>query len=209
MSAPQGGYSPQAYPNQGQYPQQPFEQPGFQEPSSPTQPTAQGPAPAHGGKKKRAYAGQAYEFGAGANAALGGQLQGGGDYGGQPYAGYPPQTQGYQQPAYGADQTQPAPAAAPGYGQPEIASVGGYQPPAPVYPTHGATASVGGMGGVTQQFNQMAVGEKQQQPPQAQQRVQLNQLYPTDLVNQPFNVAELEFPPPPITLPPNVSLLST
>jgi hypothetical protein len=36
-------------------------------------------------------------------------------------------------------------------------------------------------------------------------RVALNQLYPTDLLNQPFNVAELELPPPPIILPPNVS----
>lgn len=32
----------------------------------------------------------------------------------------------------------------------------------------------------------------------------LNQLYPTDLLNQPFNVSELDLPPPPIILPPNV-----
>ena len=36
------------------------------------------PGPAPVGRKKRAYAGQAYEFGAGGNAALGGQQQGGG-----------------------------------------------------------------------------------------------------------------------------------
>jgi protein transport protein SEC24 len=43
------------------------------------------------------------------------------------------------------------------------------------------------------------------QPPQASTRpAVLNQLYPTDLLNQPFNVAELELPPPPIILPPNV-----
>jgi protein transport protein SEC24 len=205
MAAPQGGY-PQGYQSQENYAQEPYEQPGYQEPSSPTQPTAPGQPPAQAGRKKRAYAGQAYEFGAGANAALGGQQQGGGDYGAQQpaYGSYPQQAQGYQQPAYGGDQAQPAPVAAPGYGQPEIAGVGGYQPPAPSYPSHGPAGSVGSMGGVTQQFNQMSVGEKQQ-PPQAQQRVQLNQLYPTDLVNQPFNVAELDYPPPPIILPPNVS----
>lgn len=44
-----------------------------------------------------------------------------------------------------------------------------------------------------------------QQPVPAARAVSLNQLYPTDLLNQPFNVAELDFPPPPIVLPPNVS----
>ncbi|KAF2801929.1 COPII component protein [Mytilinidion resinicola] len=39
-----------------------------------------------------------------------------------------------------------------------------------------------------------------QAPPQ-----QLNQLYPTDLVSQPFNVLELDLPPPQINLPPNTS----
>ncbi|KAF2205030.1 hypothetical protein GQ43DRAFT_437365 [Delitschia confertaspora ATCC 74209] len=33
----------------------------------------------------------------------------------------------------------------------------------------------------------------------------MNQLYPTDLITQPFNVAELDQPPPPINLPPNSS----
>ncbi|KAI7305023.1 hypothetical protein KC315_g14889, partial [Hortaea werneckii] len=65
------------------------------------EPQQTGPAPAAGGKKKRAYAGQAYEFGAGANAAMGGAPPAG-----APYAGPPaPAAAGYgypaQQPAYG------------------------------------------------------------------------------------------------------------
>jgi len=48
---------------------------------------------------------------------------------------------------------------------------------------------------------------QQQQQQQTQGRAgPLNQLYPTDLLNQPFNVSELDLPPPPIILPPNVSL---
>ncbi|KAI9870514.1 MAG: COPII subunit, partial [Pleopsidium flavum] len=50
-------------------------------------------------------------------------------------------------------------------------------------------------------------GQTQQQPPtHSQHRPQLNQLYPTDLLNQPFNVSELDLPPPPIILPPNSSV---
>jgi protein transport protein SEC24 len=37
------------------------------------------------------------------------------------------------------------------------------------------------------------------QKPQA-----LNPLYPADLISQPFNVSELDLPPPPIILPANV-----
>lgn len=67
---------------------------------------------------------------------------------------------------------------------------GGYEPPgAPV-----------AMAGVTQQFGQMGMG--QQGGIQASQA--LNHLYSVDLMQQPFNVAELEFPPPEIVLPPNV-----
>jgi protein transport protein SEC24 len=33
----------------------------------------------------------------------------------------------------------------------------------------------------------------------------LNQLYPTDLMNNPLAVSELDLPPPLIVLPPNVS----
>lgn len=152
---PEGGYSPYDI-------QQPYVSPG-----SPPH----GHGAAHHGRKKRAYAGQAYEFGA--NSSLGGQMQGGGAYGGYPA---PPQS------AYG-DPTAMMPQPA------------GYVTPAD-------------MGGFTQQFGQLNVGLQQPMAPVApaavQGRLPLNQLYPTDLVSQPFSVAELELPPPPIILPPNV-----
>ncbi|KAI9735888.1 MAG: COPII subunit [Cirrosporium novae-zelandiae] len=210
MSAPQGGFPPQQYPNQDPYGQQePQEYAQSQEsydPAASPPPAGGAHAPTHGGRKKRAYAGQAYEFGAGANAALGGQQQGGGAYPGAPtgYGAYPQQQtlnqQGYPATAYGAEQGSPPPSV-PGYGQPD-GGAGGYQPPTTTgYPA----PSAGGVGGLTQQFGQMGFGEKQQ-PMQQQGRLQLNQLYPTDLLNQPFNVAELDYPPPPIILPPNSSV---
>ena len=60
---------------------------------------------------------------------------------------------------------------------------------------------------MTQQFSQMDVSQAQQPQaaPQAQ-RTPLNQLYPTDLSSQPFNVAELNYTPPPVILPPNTSV---
>jgi protein transport protein SEC24 len=57
---------------------------------------------------------------------------------------------------------------------------------------------------MTQQFGQMDMSQKPAQLAPAQRGAQLNQLYPTDLLNQPFNVAELDYPPPPAILPPNV-----
>ncbi|KAJ3566134.1 hypothetical protein NPX13_g7252 [Xylaria arbuscula] len=47
---------------------------------------------------------------------------------------------------------------------------------------------------------------QQQQQPAQQPRLPLNQLYPTDLLNQPFNVSELDLPPPPCILPLNASV---
>ena len=162
----------------------------------------QGPANA-AGRKKRAYAGQAYEFGAGANAALGGQPQAGG----VPYSGYSAQADaaGYAQGGYQQNPAAVQQGTTPMYGH-QDGGVGGYQPPQPAYPTQPQQPGVPGM---TQQFGQMNVN--QQPPPQPQQQQMkapvLNQLYPTDLSNQPFNVAELDYPPPPAILPPNVSLL--
>ncbi|EHK23253.1 COPII component protein [Trichoderma virens Gv29-8] len=52
----------------------------------------------------------------------------------------------------------------------------------------------------------------QPQPPQmaqANRPAALNQLYPTDLLTQPFNVTELDLPPPPIILPPNTSVTAS
>lgn len=107
----------------------------------------------------------------------------GGSYGypSQPVAGY---QQPVAQPMYGADpaaQMQPM--------------AQGYAPP--VAP---------GVAQMTQQFGAMGMADPHQmapQPPQARP-VSLNQLIPTDLLSQPFNVAELDLPPPPIVLPPGV-----
>ena len=220
MAAPQGGYPGQGYTSPDPYAQQQpqqyeqdqgqgYEGQGYEGPNAPSQ--FSGAAPPAGGKKgRRHYAGQAYDFGAGANSAVGNQPQGGAAYPAAPgagYGGYPPQMaqQGFEQPAYGVGQGGPAMMGAPGYGQPHTES-GAYQPPDPGYPAHGATSMLGGVGGITQQMGQMGMGGPTQPPPPAHsQRTQLNQLYPTDLLNQPFNVSELDLPPPPIILPPNVS----
>jgi protein transport protein SEC24 len=165
-----------------------------------------GPAPgppAAGGRKKRAYAGQAYEFGAGANAGLGGQQQAGG----AAYSGYSAQADaaGYPQGGYTQNPAAAQQGQTPMYGHQEVGGMGGYQPPQPAY----STQPQGGVAGVTQQFGQMNVNQQAAPQPQQQQTKApvLNQLYPTDLSNSPFNVAELDYPPPPAILPPNVSRL--
>lgn len=172
MAAPQGGYPPQE---------------GYGQPASGIPDHQQSPvppqAPAVSGRKKRTYAGEAFEFGSGANAALGGQPTAGG--------AYPPQSEsvGYQQPVYAPDPTQMQPVGP------------GYAPSAP------------SMTQMTQQFGGLGMGEPHHMlPPQPQpavqppRHVQLNQLYPTDLISQPFNVAELDYPPPPVILPEGVCL---
>lgn len=215
MAAPQEGYPGQGYPAPDPYEQQQSPaQPGFGTTSPPPQP---GQAEHDGGKKKkRGYAAQAYDFGAGANSALGGQPQGGGQFAapGQAPAyggGYaaPDAQPAYGQPQYGAPAGAPIPGQQPapygGVGQPQYGGVG-YQPPDAGYPGPGAPA--GGVAGITQGMGQMGVGaQPQAQPQQVPGRpAALNQLYPTDLLNQPFNVAELDLPPPAIILPQNVSL---
>lgn len=208
MAAPQFDY-----PTQGQ--QEQFEtnqQPDFEDNASSTQHAASSAA----GRRKRHYAGQAYDFGGGANSALGGQQQGGipnpGPYPLPPGAsnapyGQPVPQAGYHQPAYGTDRaTPPAVGGASAYGQPSP-GVGGYQPPDPGYHSQAPPPLQSGMGGITQGMGNMAVGGQQPgQLQQLQQRPQLNQLYPTDLLNQPFSVSELDLPPPPIILPPNVRI---
>ena len=168
------------------------------------------PAPPAAGKKKRAYAGQAYEFGGGANAALGGQQVGGGQYPPPPQAqGYEGYNQQAQPPAqqttfsnqqYGSGPASPA-MGGPTYGQ-QAQNVGGYQSPAPGYPATGAPQQ--SMGGITQGMSNVSVG---QQHPQMQGRPPMNQLYPSDIMSAPLNVTELDLPPPPINLPPNVCVL--
>jgi protein transport protein SEC24 len=204
MSGQPGQPPPQGYPVQDGYAQPQEHYTSVSPPgtaSGPAPPAASGP----GGRKKRAYAGQAYEFGAGANSALGGQQQGGGGYSGfsqqQHEAGYP--QGGYQQNPVAVQQGQ-----VPMYGQQDTGGVGGYQQPAPTYPVGGAAPAVGGggVGGMTQQFSQMDMSQKPLPQAAPQRSPVLNQLYPTDLLNQPFNVQELDYPPPPAILPPNVSI---
>ncbi|KAF4121550.1 protein transport protein SEC24 [Geosmithia morbida] len=168
-------------------------------------------AAAHAKKKKRGYAAGAFDVASGANAA--------GTPAAVPPSAVTPQFGMSQQqvPAYGAypqQQQQPDPVAAAGYqppgqvpqvGQPVAAPYGTYPPPDQVYP-----GVAPGVGGITQGMGGMNLGTAQPQavPAQAQAapRAVMNQLYPTDLVSQPFNAAELDLPPPPITLPPNSSV---
>jgi protein transport protein SEC24 len=66
-----------------------------------------------------------------------------------------------------------------------------------------------GVQGVTQQFAQMGMGGQPAQPaqPPGGAQLRLNPLQPVDisLQGQPFHVADLDQPPPPIILPANVS----
>lgn len=207
MAAPQPGYP--TYDQQEQY--ETNQQPDYEENPTNTQQTVSSAA----GRRKRHYAGQAYDFGAGANSALGGQQPGAvpnpGPYPLPPGASNGPygqqaQQAGYNQQAYGAGPASPpAVGGAADYGQP-LPGVGGYQPPDPGYPSAGPAPIQPGVGGITQGMGNMGIGGQRQQPTQQLQRPQLNQLYPTDLLNQPFNVSELDHPPPLIILPPNVRM---
>lgn len=204
MATPQPGYPPNTEPNHEQY---------QHEQDDPNQQQIP-PAPTVGGRRKRNYAGQAYDFGAGANSALGGQQQGGGAYPGPP--GMQPQPQpppGYAAPAYGSHPASPGMGGAPGYGQSHpFPAVGGYQPPDPAYPTHGAPSSQTGMAGVAQGMSNLAMGGQGQNVPlpmqgHVQGRPAMNPLIPTDLLNQRLDFSELSRPPPSINLPPNVSVI--
>lgn len=188
----------------------------------------QAPAPAN--KKKNRYAGQAYEFGAGANSQQpGGPPAPGGAYPGQPAPAQPAygyQSQpvggqaGYgmpQQPAYGDPAAQNAAPQQGGFQQPQYGAPTGYEAPAPGYPTPVAPGmqQPQGVVGMTQQFGQMGMGGQQPaQPPQQQGQgvpMRLNPLQPVDisLQGQPFHVSDLDQAPPPIILPPNVSMLES
>lgn len=188
-------------------------------------------AGAPGKKKKRGYAAGAFDVGSGANAGVGGQMQGGGQqFGGAPapaYGGYPqpdqqqqqmqqPQqgAQGYPQYGQGIDAQQQPAAQQPAYG--------GYPAPGQGYAAPGAPqGGAPGVADITQGMGAMQMGGQPGAQPQAYQqqpqlpgqqgpnaphmnRGPLAQLYPTDLTNQPFNVSELDLPPPPINIPPNV-----
>ena len=223
MAAPQqDGFGGEDYPQPDPYAQQPISPGHAGYTNSPGSPPVGSEQHEAGRKKKRGYAAQAYDFGAGANSALGGQPQAGGAF--PPAAipaygvyGQPEPQQPYGAPQYGSPVGGPAVGAqAQGYGaQPQYGGGVGYQAPDAAYPGPGAPGP--GVAGITQGMGQMGFsgqpGQPQMaaaQPGQPQGGVRpavLNQLYPTDLLNQPFNVAELELPPPPIILPPSVSYL--
>ncbi|KAI6245497.1 hypothetical protein HI914_06558 [Erysiphe necator] len=183
-----------------------------------TSPTA-GPTESDGLKKKRrGYAAQAYEFGAGGNSSLGGQMQGGAQFQqpqGQPYgSGYATQPDPqipYGAPYYGAQPTHGNPGAqAPGLGGPTPYGGISYQPANPGNPNINPSVD---LAGVTQSMAQMGINNTQpgiqKLAPQVARPLALNQLYPTDLSSQPFNVGELDLPPPPIILPPNSSVTTS
>lgn len=212
MAAPQHGYPSQGQPGHDMNAQEHYDANQHEGPDTTSSTQGGQPGPSAGGRRKRNYAGQAYDFGGGANSALGGQQQGGGAYPPPPGAGYgqPVHHPGQAGAAYGSGPASPAMGVAPGYGQ-QPPMMGGYQPPDPGYPTHGAAPVHGppGVGAITQGMGNMNMGgqmQMQHQPPQTQMqgRAPMNQLYPTDLLNQPLNVSELDLPPPPIILPPNV-----
>ncbi|KAM3537163.1 hypothetical protein ARSEF1564_009912 [Beauveria bassiana] len=174
-------------------------QPQHQQPDAPVDAGAAGAAPK---KKKRGYAAGAFDVATGANA--GSQMPGAAPPAPQ-YGGYPQvdmQQQQQQQQAAGGYQ----------YGQ----TYGAPQPGAPQqgyggYPAPDQAAQTGGqdVAGITQGVAGMNTGAQQPpsmpMAPQARQAA-LNQLYPSDLLSQPFNVAELDLAPPPINLPPNSSV---
>ncbi|KFG82373.1 Protein transport protein SEC24 [Metarhizium anisopliae] len=205
MSAPPAdGYG--QYPGQPEQPEQPA-QAGF----APQDASVAAPSK----KKKRGYAAQAFEVGSGANAAVGGQMQGGGQQYGMPAAQQPVAYGNYPQP----DAQHQAPG--PGYQysqapvQPQQQVPYGYQAPDQSYASAGPQPSGPGVAGITQGMGGMQLGgqpqQQYQQPGQAftQQPARvgpLNQLYPTDLMNNPFSVSELDLPPPPIVLPANSSV---
>ncbi|EFY99575.1 vesicle coat complex COPII component family protein [Metarhizium robertsii] len=205
MSAPPAdGYG--QYPGQPEQPEQPA-QAGF----APQDASVAAPSK----KKKRGYAAQAFEVGSGANAAVGGQMQGGGQQYGMPAAQQPVAYGNYPQP----DAQHQAPG--PGYQysqapvQPQQQVPYGYQAPDQGYASAGPQPSGPGVAGITQGMGGMQLGgqpqQQYQQPGQAftQQPARvgpLNQLYPTDLMNNPFSVSELDLPPPPIVLPANSSV---
>ncbi len=197
----------------GQFQGQPAEQQAQQSYDDQAAQPAQDPAAPK--KKKRGYAAGAFDVGAGANSGVGGQMQGGGQFGapaGQAAPGYGSYPQGDTQQAAGYQYGQ-------SYGQqqggvPQQPAYGGYQAPDQGYPAPGTSqppAPSGGVGGLTQGMSNMSVGTQpqvQSSPlPQTGQTQGMNQLYPSDLLSQPFNVAELDLPPPPIVLPRNVSYM--
>lgn len=172
----------------------------------------QDPAPRPQGKKKRGYATQAFDVGAGANVVQPpssempyGQQQN------ESQGAYPQQQQPYGQqpasgqPAYGGqpgygDYSQ-QPASPPGHGQGPYGQPQGYG--AQGYGAQGYSSPGGGM---SEQFGAMNMNDKQQTRPGAP--TQLNRLQTSDLISQPFQASEVDQPPPSIVMPQGVRVQS-
>jgi len=206
MSAPQEGYGqPGQFAEQGNFDQ--VQQQPYEDQQNPAQPEVA----AHGKKKKRGYAAGAFDVGAGANVASAAQAPPGAPQYGMPqqpqaapqYGGYEQQQQpvGHQGSQYLQSQEPAYPQ------QPQQQPAYGYQAPAQGYPAPQAGAAPG-VGGITQGMGNMQLGGQQPAtgPGAPQARAAMNQLHTTDLLNQPFDAAELDLPPPPINLPPNSSV---
>ncbi|KAL9090795.1 MAG: hypothetical protein Q9159_001736 [Coniocarpon cinnabarinum] len=178
-------------------------------------------AGAGGRKKKGRYAQGAFDVGTGSNVVAGGGTPQPGPlpYPQQPmqnqqvnYGGYPQQPQQqhpqHAQPQYGQQQygqPQYGQQQQPQYGSPQP-SYGDQQPQYGQQPGYGyqQPSPQPGYAPPTDKFNQMSMNN--QQVPQHQQQpgyFQLNRLQTSDLIQQPFDVREIDQPPPPIVLPPN------
>ncbi|KAM3547753.1 hypothetical protein MY1884_009454 [Beauveria asiatica] len=174
------------------------DQPQHQQPDAQVDVGAAGAVPK---KKKRGYAAGAFDVATGANA--GGQMPGATPPA-PPYGGYPQvdmQQQQQQQVAGGYQYGHTY--GAPQQGAPQQSYSG--------YPAPDQAAQIGGqdVAGITQGVAGVNIGAQQPSSmPMASQvrQAALNQLYPSDLLSQPFNVAELDLAPPPINLPPNSSV---
>ena len=203
---------------QGGSPQPEFTNPDYQQPAATDGANSPDPdsRPAQGRKKGgRSYATQAFDFGSGANSGLqqasspyAQQNAASPQYGGyqnqqQPQQPYPQHEhqqpasnqQGYGQPGYG---DQPAQYGLQGGQQGYYGGQGGY----PQQQQHGAQT------GLNEKFGSMSMAD-QPQPYRQGAPVQLNRLQTSDLISQPFVVSEIDQPPPPIVLPPNVSFNSS
>ncbi|KAF1963275.1 COPII component protein [Byssothecium circinans] len=110
----------------------------------------------------------------------------------------------YAGPAYefGAN----AQGAAPPAGQAAYGAQPAYGAPAQGYQAPGIPMSPADPNALGQQFQQMNLGPQPVQVnPQAPQVQAQNQLFPSDLVQQPVLAHEIDQPPPPIQLPPNLA----
>ncbi|KAF2670973.1 hypothetical protein BT63DRAFT_423237 [Microthyrium microscopicum] len=126
-------------------------------------------------------------------------------------AGGPKKKRAYAQQAYdfgqnsGLQQQQQAQPPPPMMGNPQGLATPVSQVGAPVMPGAPGIAPAP-QEQLASQFGQMNIQGAPQQPTAQMPPQASNQLYPSDLIGQPFTVQELDNPPPPIHLPPNTSV---